>query len=113
MTKSHIFGPVAKVEDAVIKWAEKRSKKEMKTQRTAGTPGTRRTYSAEYKAKIALEAAKGQLSLNELGAEYNIHPNQIGQWRTQMLEALPGIFSGKGEQSQKAAKISRHNSTSR
>jgi putative transposase len=100
VTKSHIFGPIAKVDDAVIKWSEKRSKNKMKTQRTAGT---RRTYSAEYKAKVALEAAKGQLSLNELGAEYNIHPNQIGQWRTQMLEALPGIFSGKGEQSQKAA----------
>ena len=52
----------------MIKWADKRSKKKMRTQRT---PGTRRTYSAEYKAKIALEAAKGQLSLNELGAEYN------------------------------------------
>ena len=72
----------------------------MKTQRT---PGTRRTYSAEYKAKVALEATKGHMSLNELAVEYSIHPNQIGQWRTQLLEALPGIFSGKGEQSQKAA----------
>ncbi len=75
----------------------------MKTARTAGAAGTRKSYTAEYKAKIALEATKGHLSLNELGAEYNIHPNQIGQWRTQMLEGLPGIFSGKVEQSQKAA----------
>ena len=63
----------------------------------------RRSYSAEYKAKIALEALKGQRPLNELAAEHGIHPNQIGQWRTQLLEALPGIFSERGAQREKAA----------
>ncbi len=53
----------------------------------------RRTYSAEYKAKIALEALQSQRSLNELAAEHGIHPNQIGQWRSQLLAAVPGIFS--------------------
>jgi transposase-like protein len=63
----------------------------------------RRAYSAEYKAKVALEAVKGHMSLNELAAEYGIHPTQIGAWRTQLLEALPGIFSGRADQNQKAA----------
>jgi transposase-like protein len=62
----------------------------------------RRSYSAEYKAKIALEALKGRHTLNELAAEYGIHPNQIGQWRTQLLAALPGVFSERGLQRQKA-----------
>jgi transposase-like protein len=63
----------------------------------------RRSYSAEFKAKIALEAVKGRRTLNELAAEHGIHPNQISQWRTQLLEAVPGIFSDRGTQRQKAA----------
>ena len=63
----------------------------------------RRSYSAEFKAKIALDAVKGRHTLNELAAEHGIHPNQISQWRTQLLEALPSIFSDRGTQRQKAA----------
>jgi transposase-like protein len=63
----------------------------------------RRSYSAEYKAKVALEALKGLRPLNELAAEHGIHPNQIGQWRTQLLAAAPGIFSERNVQREKAA----------
>ncbi len=56
----------------------------------------RRSYSAEFKAKIALEAVKGRKTINELAAEHGIHPNQISQWRTQLLEAVPTIFSERG-----------------
>jgi transposase-like protein len=63
----------------------------------------RRSYSAEYKAKIALEALRGQRPLNELAAEHGIHPHQISQWRTQLLAAVPGIFSERGTQREKAA----------
>ena len=63
----------------------------------------RRSYSAEYKAKIVLEAIKGRKTINELAAEHGIHPNQISQWRTQLLEAAPSIFSERGSQRQKAA----------
>ncbi len=63
----------------------------------------RRSYSAEYKAQVALEALKGLRPLNELAAEYGIHPNQIGQWRSQVLAALPGIFSERAVQREKAA----------
>jgi len=63
----------------------------------------RRSYSAEFKAKIALEAVKGRKTINELAAEQGIHPNQISQWRTQLLEAVPGIFSERGTHREKAA----------
>ena len=64
---------------------------------------SRRSYSAEYKARLALEAIKGRKTINELAAEHGIHPNQISQWRTQLLEAAPGIFAERGTQRQKAA----------
>ena len=63
----------------------------------------RRSYSAEFKAKIALEAIKGRKTINELAAEHGIHPNQISQWRTQLVEAVPSIFSARDSQQQKAA----------
>jgi putative transposase len=64
---------------------------------------SRRSYSAEYKARLALEAIKGRKTINELATEHGIHPNQISQWRTQLLEAAPGIFAERGRQREKAA----------
>jgi transposase-like protein len=55
----------------------------------------RRNHSAEFKARVALEAIKGIKSMSELASEYAVHPNQISQWKKQVLEELPGIFSEK------------------
>ena len=55
----------------------------------------RKTFSGEFKAKVALEAIKGYKSINELAREYKVHPNAIGNWKKQLLEALPGIFENK------------------
>jgi transposase-like protein len=61
----------------------------------------RKRYSAEMKAKIALEAIKGQKTANEIAAEYGVHPTQITQWKKQALDGLPEVFStGKGKQEQ-------------
>ena len=61
----------------------------------------RKRYSAEQKAKIALEAIKGQKTANEITAEYGVHPTQIAQWKKQALDGLPEIFSsGKSKQEQ-------------
>jgi transposase-like protein len=65
----------------------------------------RKRYSAEMKAKIALEAIKGQKTANEIAAEYGVHPTQIAQWKKQALDGLPEVFSlgkRKQEQSEKA-----------
>jgi transposase-like protein len=53
----------------------------------------RRSHTAQFKAKVALEAAKGDKAIAQLASEYEVHPTQITQWRKQLLELLPEIFS--------------------
>ena len=53
----------------------------------------RNHYSADFKAKIALAAIKGQQTVNEIAATYGVHPNQVSQWKKQAQEALPDTFS--------------------
>jgi len=55
----------------------------------------RSRYSAELKAKVALEAIRGQKTVNEIASEFDVHPNQVGVWKKQALESLPEVFSGK------------------
>jgi transposase-like protein len=55
----------------------------------------RKTYSAELKAKIAVEAIKGQRTLNEIASRYSFHPNQVTTWKKQALESLPALFSSR------------------
>ena len=55
--------------------------------------GQRKRYSAALKAKVAIEAIKGQKTTNEIAAEYGVHPTQITQWKRQALESLPDLFS--------------------
>lgn len=62
----------------------------------------RKTYPAQFKAKVALEAIKGQKTINELAAQCGVHPNQITQWKKQALDALPQIFSDRRAQTEKA-----------
>ena len=50
-------------------------------------------HSAELKAKVALEAIRGQKTVNEIASQYDVHPNQVGTWKKQALESLPEIFS--------------------
>lgn len=56
----------------------------------------RRHFSAEYKFRVALEAAKGQATLSELASKYELHPNQISQWKRQLLESGAELFSRNG-----------------
>src|SRR2546428_5017905 len=53
----------------------------------------RRQHSAEFKAKVALEAIRGERTINELAAEYGVHPVQITQWKKVVLEEVPTLFS--------------------
>ncbi len=55
----------------------------------------RRNFSAEFKAKLALEAIKGERSLSELASKFEVHPNQIRQWKKALLAGMPEIFSDK------------------
>jgi transposase-like protein len=55
----------------------------------------RRHHSAEFKAKVALEAIKGLRTTNEIAAAYGIHPVLLSQWKKQVLEELPQVFSSQ------------------
>ena len=57
----------------------------------------RRRFSAGFKARVAREALKEQKTLAELATEFEVHPNQISQWKKQLLEALPAVFSSRRE----------------
>ena len=60
------------------------------------TKRTRRNHTPAFKAKVALEALKGERTLSELGQQLDVHPNQIATWRTQLLEGAAGVFGGGG-----------------
>jgi len=53
----------------------------------------RKIYSADFKAKVALAAIKGQQTINEIASTYSVHPNQVAQWKKQALSAIPDSFS--------------------
>ena len=56
-------------------------------------PNKRKRYSAEFKAKVALEALKEQKTLAELSSQYQIHAVQISNWKKQLLEGTALIFT--------------------
>jgi transposase-like protein len=55
---------------------------------------TRRQFSPEFKAKAALEAIKGQRTLNEIASGLEIHPIQLSAWKRTAIEGLSNVFSG-------------------
>lgn len=58
----------------------------------------RRRFSAEFKAKVALDAVRGNKTLAQLADEHEVHANQITQWKKQLLESLPAVFGRRREQ---------------
>jgi putative transposase len=65
----------------------------------------RKQYSAEFKARVALEALKGLKTINELASLYGVHPTQIAHWKHRLKKEMPEIFSArqaKREQDQAA-----------
>lgn len=66
--------------------------------------GKRRVHSAEFKARVALEAIKGVKTVSQIAAENQLHPVQVTQWKTQMQTAAPGVFEkGTGQAKGQAA----------
>ena len=52
----------------------------------------RRNHSPAFKAKVALAAVRGEKTLTELAQQFDVHPNQITQWRSQLLDSAVGVF---------------------
>lgn len=54
--------------------------------------GKRRRHSGAFKAKVVLEAIRGERTVNELASLFQVHPSQIATWKKQALEGLPELF---------------------
>ena len=61
----------------------------------------RKNNDAAFKAKVALEALKGEKTMAQISSEYGVHVNQIRQWRQKLLEELPGLFSDRRQKRDK------------
>ena len=53
----------------------------------------RKRHGKNFKAEVALEALRGQRTIAELASQYKVHPTQINQWKRQLRERLPDVFS--------------------
>jgi transposase-like protein len=56
----------------------------------------RRHLTAEFKARVALEALKGIRTLDEIAGENDVEPAQVGAWKKELEDRLPEVFEGKG-----------------
>jgi transposase-like protein len=61
----------------------------------------RKKHSADFKAKIAIEAIKGMKTINEIASEAEVHPTQVTLWKKQLLEEIPSLFASSRNQKQK------------
>lgn len=60
---------------------------------------SRRNHSATFKAKVALEALRGQQTVIEIAERFDVHPTQVTQWKAQLLEGAAEAFGGEGAKS--------------
>lgn len=68
----------------------------------------RKRPSAEIKANVALEAIKGQQTINEIAAKYQVHPNLVTQWKKLVLDSVPQLFADPLRRSDRERELSKY-----
>ena len=66
---------------------------------------SRRKFSSGFKAKVALEALKERLSIQEIANKYEIHPNQVSMWKKQFLDNAENVFRSESTFSEEKSKL--------
>ena len=66
----------------------------------------RKSYDSKFKAKVALEAVKSEFSITELASKYEVHPNQISNWKKQFLKNISTVFD-RSKKSKEETEITR------
>jgi len=66
--------------------------------------GKRKNYSPEFKAKVAIEAIKGEKTISQIASEFNVHPILVSKWKKQFLENSHKVFSSEGNKEKELQK---------
>ena len=66
---------------------------------------TRKRYSADFKAKVALDAIRGELTLSQIGAKHGVHQTMINAWKKQANEGISTVFAGKSPSADKTPAV--------
>ena len=67
----------------------------------------RKSFTATFKSKVAIEAIKGQRTISELASEFDVHPTQINAWKKQLLDSSSDAFSGKQDRNRQTVAAER------
>ena len=62
----------------------------------------KKTFTTDFKAKVAIEAVKGNKTINELSSEFEVHASQIQSWKKLLLDSCKDLFSGKKEKTEES-----------
>ena len=67
--------------------------------------GTRKSYSAGFKMKVAFEAIKNHRTMNEIASDYEVRPNQVTQWKKRVIDEAGQVFGHKRDREQQDGQI--------
>ncbi len=69
---------------------------------------TRRRFTADFKAKVALEALRGDKTIQAIATRHKVHPNQVGAWKRQAMDGLCAVFSNGADKANRDREAEVH-----